>query len=248
MVRILPNVTNGLYIQWEEMAGDEFTISRSNSPTSGYEIIATDVTVPFYTDATVNLREVGRRHYYKIEGKIGGTMVSESVGESVIHNFRNPIANKAIYENQVVLRVMNNPPVKVLLRRRTGQKCPVCWNPITKKPRFANCQTCNGTGTLTGYHEPIEVKISRSFSQLINDSNMLDGEKVSQSNIDAWITNFPLVSPGDVIVDITNQRFSIERVTQRTHTQHIVRQLLDMTPLESGHPAYSVEIDWSDKK
>lgn len=248
MVRILPNTTNGLYIQWDELAGEEFTISRSSSPVSGYEIIATDVSTPFFVDATVNLREIGLRHYYKIEGVVGGVKVSESVGETVIHNFRNPIANKAIYENQVVLRVMNNPPVKVLLRRRTGQHCPECWNPITKKPKYANCKVCNGTGMLTGYHEPIEVKISRSFSQLMNYSNMLDGEKVSQSNVDAWISNFPLVSPGDVIVDLTNQRFSIEQVVQRTHAQHIVRQLLDMVPLESGHPAYLVPIDWSDKK
>lgn len=74
---------------------------------------------------------------------------------------------------------------------------------------------------------------------------MLDGEKIKRTNVNAWISNVPLVNPGDVVVDILNQRYLIERVIQRTRSQYIIRQIIDMIPLEKGHPAHQVEVEWS---
>lgn len=246
MLRISPNSSKSFLLQWPDMNGDFFQVLRSTSVDSGYEILANDLTVPVYVDETVNLHDTGRRYYYKIKSFEGGVVVGETGGATTVYNPRHPIANKVIYESQVVLKAMNNPPVKILLKRRSGKRCPECWNTVTNRPRFANCTTCNGTGVIGGYHEPIETRISRSFSQLYDNSSALDGDKVRQTDVDAWISNVPLISPGDVIADAMNQRFLIESVTQRTFSQYIIRQLLTMTPLEKGHPAYEVNLVWSD--
>lgn len=246
MIRVVPKDTNTLYIQWAEMDGEYFTVLRSTSPADGFEKIAVDLTTPFYEDSDVNLMDGGLRYFYKIKGFEGGIKVSESEGTPAQYNKRDPIANVVIHESNTVLRVMNNPHVKVLLKRRDGKRCPECWNPVTKKRRFSDCTTCNGTGVVEGYHVPITTRISRDFSQLVDNTSMMDSEKVDSSPVHAWIVNTPLVSPGDIIADYMDQRFLIERVTQRTKSQYVIRQLLDIIPLEKGHPVYNVEIDWSD--
>lgn len=247
MLKITPISVKSLLLQWQDMEGDSFTIYKSTSPNDGYDVIETHHATPFYVDNDVNLHDVGLRYYYKIEGYEGGVVVSTLTGESMRYNNRDNVANKIMHEFSVILRVMNNPPVKVLLKRRTGKRCPNCWNPITNKVRFSNCEVCNGTGVISGYHKPIETRISRDFSQLVDYTSMLDGEKVNKTSVNAWISNFPLVSPGDVIVDTMNQRFLIERVAQRTKSQFIIRQVLDLVPLEVGHPSYLVQVDWGDE-
>lgn len=244
MLLVVPNSFNTLLLQWQNLEGDEFSIERSTSPKDGFEILKANYVLPFFVDDKVNLHDNSIRYYYRIKGFVGGVKVSETEGETPRYNKRDLQANKIIHEFNVVLRVMNNPPVKILLRRREGKRCPECWNPITNKIRFAGCKKCNGTGILEGYHKPIETKISRDFSQLIDYTSMLDGEKVNKTGVNAWIINTPLVSPGDIIVDVMNQRFLIERVSQRTRSQYIIRQVIDMTPLEKGHPAYFVDVEW----
>lgn len=245
MIKVIPNGPNSLHIQWADLKGESFELSRSSAPDSGYEIIATDLLTPFYQDTNVNLSDNGRRYFYEVKGYTGGVEVDKSSGGVAQYSKPDGIANVVIHESQVVLKVMNNPKVQILLKRREGKRCPNCWNPITKKVRFTDCPVCNGTGIIGGYHLPIVTRISRDFSQLADNTSMLDGEKVDKSPVQAWITNTPLVSPGDVIADIMNQRFLIERVVQRTKSQHIIRQIIDMIPLEKGHPSYNVELDWS---
>lgn len=245
-MRVVIHDLHSVLIQWEELEGDTFTLFKSTSPDSGFEILATNLTHPFHIDNEVNLFEVGRRYYYKVKGYVGGVEVSESESATPEYNVRDGVTNKVIYENKLALRVMNNPPIFIVLKRRGGKRCPNCWNEITHKVRFANCEVCNGTGFIHGYHKPIKSMISRDFSQLMNGSNMLDDDKVLLSAVDAWITSVPLVSPGDFIVDVMNQRFSIEGVAQRTRSQYVIRQVLNLVPLEKGHPAYSVEVDLSE--
>jgi hypothetical protein len=49
------------------------------------------------------------------------------------------------------------------------------------------------------------------------------------------------------MVDVMNQRFKVINVGRRTKSQYIIRQVLDLVPLEKGHPAYQVNVDRSVK-
>lgn len=240
---VLPHELRGLTVHWRDVAGDTFRLYRSVSPEDGFELLVDNYSFPFYEDTEVNTTDTGTRYYYKVEGVSGGVVVAKDGPATLSYNGQDHVARKIIYEFEVVLRAMRNPEVKVLLKRRMGTRCPECWNPVTKKPRFANCESCNGTGYLEGYYKPITTKISRDFSQLIDYTSMLDGDKVNKTSVNAWILNTPLVSPGDVIVDVTNERFLIERVVQRTKSQFIIRQVLDLIPLEKGHPVYQVNVE-----
>lgn len=240
-MKVHPASLNEMYIEWDQ-EGDLFTLFRSTSPETGYMVVAEHIEQPFYMDGTVNLYDPNLRYYYKVEGFRDGDRVSTSNPSTLEYNVKDGVAHKIIYEARKALLAMKNPPVHFLLKKRSGARCPECWNPVTKRIRYSNCSACNGTGFLTGYHIPIQAKVSQDISQLAMNSGELDGDKVSLSPIRAWTTNYPLLTPEDVMVDVLNRRYKVVNVSRRTKSQYVIRQVLDLVPLESGHPAYGVEV------
>lgn len=241
-MRIYPSSLTEMYIEWE-LQGETFTIYRSTSPASGFEKLAEFIVQPFFIDASVNLFDENVSYYYRVEGFSSGVKISEAGPETIQYAKADGVANKVIHESNVLLKQMKNPPVFFLLKRRVGMPCPNCYNPITKRVKFPNCQVCGGTGLVSGYHDPIATRISQDVSQMMVSSDAYDSDKTTLSPIRAWITNYPRLHPEDVMVDIMNQRFKVVGVTPRTKSQYLIRQVLDLVPLEKGHSAYNVVVD-----
>lgn len=241
-MRIFPASLTEMYIEWE-LQGDTFSIYRSTSPTSGFELLAENNVQPFFIDKSVNLYDEDIQYYYRIEGFSGGSKIAEAGPETNVYAQADPIADKVIHESKVLLKIMNNPPVFFLLKRKVGMPCPNCYNPVTKRVKFSNCKVCGGTGVLEGYHDPISVRISMDISQMVVASDMTDTDRTQLTPIRAWITNFPRLHPEDVMVDIQNQRYKVVSVGPRTKSQYLIRQVLDLVPLEKGHSAYNIEVD-----
>lgn len=241
-MNIFPSSLTEMYIEWE-LQGGTFTVYRSTSPTSGFEKLAENIVQPFFVDSTVNLYDENVRYYYRVEGNSAGVVIATAGPETLEYSVKDPIAEKVIHESKILLKQMKNPPVFFLLQRRVGMPCPNCYNPITKRIRFPNCEVCGGTGVLKGYHDPIVTRASQDVSQMVSSSDAYDSDQISLSPIRAWIANFPRVHPEDVMVDIMNQRYKIVGVTPRTKSQYLIRQVLDLVPLEKGHSAYNVPVD-----
>lgn len=242
-MKLYPSSLTEIYIEWS-LVGDYFIVYRSTSPQDDFQVIAPSVTQPFYTDNTVDFYDENVRYYYKVEGyRNDGTLVSQDGPGTLIYNTMDNIANKLIYESQTVLRMMNNPPVFFLLKRRVGTPCTECYNPVTKRPRYANCSVCNGTGYIGGYHSPIISRISQDVSQLMMASGEQDADKVVLTPISGWVVNTPLLYPEDVMVDVLDQRYKVINVARRTKSQYVTRQILSLAPLEKGHPVYQIDVD-----
>jgi hypothetical protein len=237
--------TNELHIVWPDLPGVHFRLSRSNAIDSGFVVIQASLGVPFYTDATVNLYDEGNKYYYKVESLDGGGAVI-GTSEILTMRYNNPdgVANKVISEARTVLRVMNNPLVYVLIRRRTGTHCSECWNAVTKRTKYANCSTCNGTGEMGGYYAPFPIRMSSDVSRLTNAADASDSDMVSLSPINAWTAETPLLTPDDVIADVNNRRYLVQDVMPRTKSQFVIRQVLQLVPLPKGHPAYQVVVNY----
>lgn len=227
-----------MYIEWD-IKGEIFTVYRSTSPTSDFQVIASGIAQPFYIDE-VNLYDTAVQYYYKVEGLVNGAKVEEDGPVTMAYNKIDRIAAKVIHEARIALKVMNNPPVYFLLKRRSEIPNPDNWNPITGRPRYPEEAT-----TEQGYHDPIATRISSDVSQMLMASSEEDTEKIRLSPIRAWILNFPLVLPEDIMVDVNNQRYKVISVARRTKSQFIIRQILELAPLDKGHPAYDVVVDRS---
>jgi hypothetical protein len=245
MTRAIPSGTSEMYVEWNGLAGETFKVYRSTSPVHDFLLLKDNVVAFFCIDNTVNLYDEGNKYYYRVEGIKDGTVIETSEIFQPLYTKPDGIANKVIYESRIVLKVMNNPLVYALIKRRDELPCPECWNPVTGKIRYANCPICFGTGKLSGYHPAIMLRLSTDISQVYNASSMIDGDKVGLTPVNAWTTNVPLLTPGDVIVDTANLRFSVQNVVPRTKSHYVLRQILQLYPLEKGHPAYNFPVERS---
>ena len=228
-----------------DVQGFTFDIFRSYAPHADF-IFLGKTNVPFFIDE-VNLYDEGNKFYYYVVGKNEDDEEIERTEVATLqHNKKDLIANKVMKEIDVVLRVMKNPPSFLLIARREGTNCPNCWNPVTNRIRFADCPICYGTGKIKGYFPPVPIKMSTDMSQYLEDTSFLGDEKVSISPVNAWVANYPLVTPGDIVVDVTDRRFIVTAVIPRTKSQYIIRQIIQLTPIEKGHPAYNVLVNRGD--
>lgn len=229
----------GIVIEWRELSGERFEVFRSTHETGDYEFLA--VTNDwFYRDTDVNLWEVDVRYHYKVVAH-EETSRTEHGPVAVRAGEPDRYALKMMQEFDVLLRVMNNPTMKLLVKRRVAKKCPDCWNPVTRKVRFANCKRCDGTGELMGYHRPVEIRTSREISSFISSIVPEDLDKVTLSPISGWVAATPSVMNDDVLISREGHRYVIQNVMPRTKGQAVVRYLFQAVPLEKGHPAYLAE-------
>ena len=59
----------------------------------------------------------------------------------------------------------------------------------------------------------------------------------------AWTSNYPLLSPQDIIVEIgSNRRWEIETIQTTELNRMIIRQLVGLFGLEPGSPEYHLTI------
>jgi ribosomal protein L37AE/L43A len=241
---VVPIATNELYIAWSGLQGTHFRLYRSGSPDSGFVVIQNALTVPFYTDMKVDLYDEANKYYYKVEG-LDSTNATVATSNVMTASYNKPdgVAVKVVYESRLVLRVMNNPLVHILIKKRVVDHCPDCWNTITKRTKYANCPLCHGTGNIGGYYAPFPVRMSMDVSQLVDAGGPEDSEKVNITPINAWMSNSPLLNPDDVIVDVMNRRYIVQSSIPRTRSQYVIRQILQLVPLEKGHPAYDIHVN-----
>ena len=133
-------------------------------------------------------------------------------------------------------------------KRRT--RCPECWNPIQFLRMKTHCATCRGTGFLEGFYRGIPIQIAFDPNPKAAQSN-LSGE-IAVSDVRARMSNFPLVSPRDLIVQTDNNlRFTISKIDItklpvlstgrrcKSGSSHIVSQLLNLEELSPDDPKYS---------
>lgn len=232
-------INGGILIEWRELSGERFDILRSTHETGDYEILSTTEGWHF-RDEGVNLNQVDLRYHYKVI-EHEGTSRTEHGPISVRAGRHDRYALKMMQEYEVILRVMNNPTMKLLVKRRHAKKCPDCWNPVTKKVKFANCKRCDGTGELMGYHRPIEIRVSREISSYVSSIVPEDLDKVTLTPVSGWVAATPSIMNEDILIDREGHRYLIQNVMPRTKGQAVIRYMFQANPLEKGHPAYLAE-------
>lgn len=239
---------NELTVEWFDVSAQWFRLWRSTNEFEGFEIVEERIESLFYVDTNVELGAVDHTYFYKVEGFNGMDLVVTTEAFAPLYNDVDYIARRVRRDAETMLRVMKNPPVFLLSKRRVGMKCPVCWDPILRKTKFADCKVCNGTGEVQGFYKPIQILLSTNVSSFMGTLSVEDLDKVALTPIDAWTTGYPRILPGDVIVDQLNKRYKVQNVSQRTHAQQIIRQLLSLVYLEVGHPAYNVDVDFKEMR
>lgn len=161
-----------------------------------------------------------------------------------IEEDRHLIAREIVRREALLLRRFNGSFCAFLLKRRTGERCPRCYDRTLKRATMSNCRACWDTGFEGGYSKPIYGWVFHwNPARSVQVTQM--GEQKDGVVGDSWTTNYPLLSAGDIYVLQDGSRWRIEtpRATklQGETAEHPVRQLfqaqrLDRTDVVMQYP------------
>ena len=114
-----------------------------------------------------------------------------------------------------LFRAITGRPCFLYPVRTFGQKCPACTSDLTGITNTQNCATCYDTAYAGGFHPPVlflaQIDESESAMQL-SDQNQ---GQVYTHNL-RTPTADPEINPNDIIVDKTNRRFRVVKVSSTT--------------------------------
>lgn len=185
--------------------------------------------------------------YFKVEAcdlTTGETSLSDATG-AVYLTPTDEIAETIIYQYNIFLQhVLGRPPVKLLIKRRSGTRCPACWDVELGEVTKSSCSNCYSVGYANGYMPPKDIYISFTEPGFATKFDIGDVRDVQQGVTQAWCLNYPLVLPGDVIVDEFNRRFRIIQVQPTTRSGQIyLRQMLQLQLIPPTDVIYNLEIE-----
>lgn len=218
-------------------------IYRGESPEE-MERLAKDLSAELYSvfeDRSAKLRDNHRTYHYQVVAR------NERTGHEVaseIQTWDGDLDFVGLYvvtEHNFKFRHISGTPIFIFKKHTDGEtKCPDCWDPIAKRVKKSNCQTCHGTGNVGkgvgGYLNP-----TYTWADLSPDAETVQVAqwgKIQPTETDIFMTNYPRMVVGDLIVELkTDKRWEVSQVRdtekRRTKMLQIVRlKLLDKSAVE----------------
>lgn len=231
----------------------EYRVYRSNSPKGPFDLLTQAPLVDVYSfrDTSLNRRSLWRKFYYKVEAT---HVPSGWQGESIVHRSEvNPtkakqilVALEIVRRERLLLKGIGNTPgfvgvpCAVFLRRSFGQKCAECVNPVLGRGGVEKCTRCFNTRYVGGFYDPIPQHFNFSPSSQV--LQVVNWGEAQPSETDCWTTNFPLLTPGDVIIEPTNRRWRVERVHTTERLRVPVRQIVRLSEINRSDVEYLIPV------
>lgn len=252
-INALNNYSGATKVQWEVADTSEstsdymFNVYSSASPDSGFVKLNDDLldvmeytyVHPYQTDSSVRI-------YFKVESLhvSTGTSSISNMSASTYLTPRDPVADTIMYQHDILLEhVLGRPVVKLLVKRRSGTRCPVCWDDELMEVRKSNCTSCYSVGYEGGYLPPKDIYISFAEPGFMTKFDITDVKDVQQGITQAWSRGDPLILPGDVIVDKLDRRFIVIQVQPTTRSGVIyLRQLLQLQLIPPTNVIYKLDV------
>ena len=244
----------GVHVQWgmepenTDLTTVEVELQRSESPAGPFVALHVfDPTTTFaWTDRTVPWRSKNMEIYYRLVGREKTT--GDVVYTSCAFGFQGRLpmdALEIIRQHNILLRGVNGHKPKTGIhctlykRRNFGARCPYCTDAMTLRVVISQCRMCAGTGFAEkGYYTPIAIDISfQIHPRVLQLSNL---GKSEENETTAFMTNFPILYPGDMIVEPNEKHWRVRNteVTERNRT--VVHQLLRLRQLDHNDVEYEV--------
>lgn len=254
-------------MQWDvqsDESGDFFVdVARAEGPSGPWEVIATGLRDAYnFVDQQFNLpppapgtagREnlnmfsLARVIYYQItvtppSGTVNSFASEPTPVEPGLDTRTRLLKRKILHDQAVGYKRLNGIPLIVLKRRRWGDRCPKCYDPVTKESTLEHCPVCFGTSFVGGYWAPTLIRGRREVGTVTTNTTAHGDADVEICDFN--ILDYPLVEYKDIVVDLVrNNRYEVQRAhgTQLksvTVTQKITASLLGRNSVE-----YSLLVD-----
>jgi hypothetical protein len=223
-----------------------------------YRVIATTTDAVTYESNAVDNEgaTIGRVLNTAVHGLTVDSDETRPTPDTVFHD--NPridrrlqLVHRAVQRNaHVALEMFTGVRIGVLKRRHFGNRCPVCYEPITKSSLVSNCRSCYGTGWEGGYFPPVGtlMRITEGATQ----SQIEPEGKTRLTRARAEFVDYPRLEEDDVLVELdSNRRWMVDgtddrnlrrrRVTQHCQVMELARTSVEyrvLVPADLQSPLY----------
>lgn len=197
---------------------------------------------PWHVDYSETLKGLTLPLWYRVKARNKKTQ-EESVSE--MFAWDGPLDLVGLYvvdEHNFMLRDVTGVPSLVFQRRRSGVQCTVCFDPIQKKRLSSSCKRCYGTNYVGGFFSPIDCYID--YNPNPNVIRIEAWGATQPNETDALLSNFPNISPGDIIKELRENRlWRVERVTMTEKRRVPMLQFIRLVELKPGDIEYTIPND-----
>jgi len=220
----------------------EITVWRSTSPDDDF----IQVSAPFfnsydYIDYDVNLYSKTREYYYKVRTRNVDTGKTVEIGPARLEDIPDILVLEIIRRNNLLLKNMGvGIPCAIMIRKTFGQKCGFCYDAIKHRATRSDCADCYGTTYAGGYFEQINALVNFNPNPKLVNITVL-GE-IQPGETGAWMSNYPELNPGDLIVEPTNKRWRVAAMDSTRKQRHLCHQILRLAAVNRGDAPYSVPV------
>ena len=157
------------------------------------------------------------------------------------YGLHDPVGAEIARRNRIILKnTRNGLPFILFTRMRAGERCPICWDKFLGKRTKSDCSTCNGTGYIQGYFDPVRIYVNvgaESVSMGVDE----DGPGNKEGRVQAWTGNVPLLDTGDVLIEAGSHLiWEVSQVNITTHRRIITKQELVLTRVTGDDPVWKL--------
>jgi hypothetical protein len=224
-----------------------FTIERSESQGGPWTQLCEPFSDKyFYRDIIVNLFHKWRIYWYRIK------ITKKSNGEISYSDKRSqePEPDLAAAEARrlclIAFREHLGRIAWIFPVRTFGQRCPACYDPITKNRIRSQCLTCYDTGFAGGYMNPIQTLVQVDATP--KGIEQISLTETQQRNTTARTPYFPIVKPDDIIVEAENLRWRVSRLSTSEKLRSVIYHELNLHEIPRSDIEYRIPINIEDLK
>lgn len=198
-----------------------------------------------YTPSLINLEKV---YYYRIRAV-------EYLNDTPVQTFQSRpftwdpgldlTALYVIEERLFEMEFVDGLPTVIFKKMTEGERCPVCWDKVLKRVTRSNCKVCHGTGFSNGvnqgYYSPLSGWMKFEPDPKVVQIAEWGERQIRQTDIE--FTNYPVLSVGDLIVEVKTMRYwrvLNVRFTEKNRT--IMTQVARLDEINRSDIEYDLEV------
>jgi len=210
--------TTRVLIRWEleptaqDLKNLKFYVDRTLSPNEWEQLNAEGLSafgLYEYVDYSALITDMHKMYYYRVravEEAPDGTALQTFASKE--NTWDGDLDLVSLYITEEVLfahRWVYGVPAMVFKKKADGGYCPNCWDPVLKRITRSSCTTCFGTGKIGGYYPPIDVWMNFEPDPKTEEVTEIKLRQTSRTM--AQMTNYPILTPDDMIVELKPNRY-----------------------------------------
>jgi hypothetical protein len=242
---------NNIEISWqitpttEDISPYRIVVYRSFSPEGPFSRVSDPITANtiLFIDKDRITGSRWRKIYYQLTVENIVTGESEAYAVVGLEPERNLHLLEIIRRNDLYLQRYIGIPSAIKIKKTWGQRCD-CYDERLHRKTNSSCKKCFNTGFVDGYFDQIHAYVNYSPSQ----EAVQIAEWTQQPNsVSCWLSNYPLVSPGDIFIDFkTHTRWRVANKARTGIQLATSRQICQIVEINRSDIEWDIPFtDWS---